>query len=516
MQLRRIASLRSGSRRSSAARPSHDNAINARSESPQRSAIPRARSASVHASSGCPRCQTRSAHASNASEAAVNWPRRSNIAADLRSERSASACRPRLANTSASSIADTSDGRASRTRSAVANTGIEQSAKDCRQRPDTKTAGRPPLCAALRRTRQRARGRTTAFASVSHENGVHGSAPMTRPGSTSRTTRRGRWLTPSRTRLWANDSILARSLGGRRGGSPGGVRAARPSHVAIKALEARDGGRRQRKPPRETCKSCDESKQRAAASTYRHFDGKRRHARRRLVTQHLGDAGGDTRKLQTQAHATRMSARGTGVGMNFSFCRFRTERPWQYQTRSAARVSHDRRARKRGSFKELSDGRSLPLVGATSQRLYLSESGRRTPRNGIPCTTHRSRGTAPATDARASSASRTDQPTRAERHPPPWARRAARHWRQSRRRRRGRTRQRRSDRPAAASACRRQAAIAPPPLSASARLRCHPWMDAQFPVVAGSWRRAHRAGGSRSAQKLRIRIAMNAAIPHGW
>ena len=57
----------------------------------------------------------------------------------------------------------------------------------------------------IRRTRQRARGRTTAFASVSHENGVHGSAPMTRPGSTRRTTRRGRWLTPSRTRLRAND-----------------------------------------------------------------------------------------------------------------------------------------------------------------------------------------------------------------------------------------------------------------------------------------------------------------------
>ena len=143
------------------------------------------------------------------------------------------------------------------------------------------------------------------------------------------------------------------------------VQRARPR--TIKALEARDGGSRQGKPPGEASKSRDESKQRAAASTRRHFDGKRRHARRRLVTQHLGNAGGDTRKLQTQAHATRMRLRGTGVGMSFSFCRFRTERARQNQTRSAARVSHDRRARDRGGFEEPCDGHSLLLVGCASR-----------------------------------------------------------------------------------------------------------------------------------------------------
>ena len=202
--------------------------------------------------------------------------------------------------------------------------------------------------------------------------------------------------------------------------------------------------------------------------------------------------------------------------MNFSFCRFRTERARQYQTRSATRISHHRRARESRGFEELSDGHSLPLVGARASALTCLNGDRVRLETAVPCTTRRSRCTAPATDARASSMSRIDQPMRAERHLEPWARRAARHWTQSRRRRRGWTRRSRNDRPAAALACHVRLQ--------SRRRHCRrAHSGGAFPGWTHNSRRwlgpgvrAHRDGGSRSAQKLRIRIAMNAAIPHGW
>ena len=157
-----------------------------------------------------------------------------------------------------------------------------------------------------------------------------------------------------------------RSLGGRRGGSPGGVRAARPSTYHQGAR-----GPRRRPSTGEATPRDEQIVRRIEAACGRlHLPALRWQATTRPAAARHATPRLRWWRYEEAANAgpchPYVRVRGTGVGMSFSFCRFRTERPWQYQTRSAARVSHDRRARKRGSFKELSDGHSLPLVGATA------------------------------------------------------------------------------------------------------------------------------------------------------
>ena len=144
------------------------------------------------------------------------------------------------------------------------------------------------------------------------------------------------------------------------------------------SIHAIDRRRAERYPASQPRRARDISKQCAAAPALGDFDRHRCHAGSRLLTEHLGHARRDPRRLQPQPHhLRRFGLPRFGVGIDFVFCIGRAGRTRQYQTGARTGVGHDGRRWNVHRFEEARNSRS-PVLSDTRARASTGYHG-----NGI-------------------------------------------------------------------------------------------------------------------------------------